>query len=167
MMTAQVQSRVVSRMAWGAVIAGLFVATAIFMVMGALSTAISLSFGTQALFEVPLWILALSSVAMFAGGLTAAYLSAGETSVEAILHGVVLWGATTILLLFFVINGVSLYGSEMMLAQPDLFGSLSAKDAWWAVAGVLGSLLATVIGALMGVYRPAFLSRRHKTTCNL
>lgn len=146
--------KVGSRVAWGAVFAGLFVATTIFLLTGALATAVSLSTHTQALYESPLWIAVLTMAAMFAGGLTAAYLSAGERTGEAMLHGVVLWGATALMLLFFLLNGINLYGSEMMVGQADtLFDGLSAADAWWAFAGVLGSLCSTVLGATVGRYR--------------
>ncbi len=164
--TTPVAQKILSRVAWGGVVAGFFVATTSFMVFGAFATAMSLSFGTEALFESPLWISSLTMAAMYCGGLTASFLSAGERFAEAVLHGIVLWGATALALLFFAWNGVSLYGSEMIVGQSgDLFGEISAQDAWWAVIGIVTSLWATICGSLTGALRskllvPMLLARR-------
>lgn len=147
-------SHIRSRVAWGAVFGGLFVAMTSFMVIGALAAALTLSSVGEVLYESPLWITALSMLSMLLGGFTATYLSAGERPLDAVLHGVVLWGATATMLLFFLMNGISLYGSEMMLGQAeDLFGPVSRADAWWAFMGVAASLAATIGGSLLGLLR--------------
>lgn len=147
--------KVRSRIAWGATLGGILVAMTMFMVIGSFAAALSGSFETnQTGGGTPIWLFALTVASMFAGGYTATYLSDGERMGEAFLQGIILWGATALLLVYLLTNGINLVGAETLLGFPEgSLNPLSAGAAWWAFAGVMLTLLASIVGSLAASIR--------------
>lgn len=189
---------VYSRVSWGALFAGLFVALTVFLVLGALGTAIGLSAADDVRGETiatgsGIWALVTALVAFFCGGCVTSRCTAGESKTEAAIYGAILWGLTMAAVLWLSGSVVrtgfsSVVGTANAAANvapppanweeaalraglnPDQVTRLraelptqaqvqstSAGAAWWALAGVLVSLLASIGGALTGAGpNPAF-----------
>lgn len=93
-----------TRVSWGAVLAGVVVALAVYLTMNLLTFAIGIStinqMGTQT-FAVGAAIISTFCllVAMFIGGYVASTSTVGEERTEAMTYGVLVWAATHLLLL--------------------------------------------------------------------
>jgi hypothetical protein len=125
-------------------------------------------------------------VALFAGGWVTTQVTTGESRTEAILYGVVLWATTSVLLIWITTNGARV-GIDAARAVQSMTGGNQAtttatadtgttpderRDAmerareagkegsWWAFAGMLLSMVASIGGALVG---PVELTVRRDT----
>ena len=96
---------VYSRISWGALLAGLFVTLAVFVLLSSLGLAIGVStadqfngdtIGTAA----GIWAVATTLIAFFCGGCVVSRFTAGETRGEAVMYGTVLWGAAFAMILW-------------------------------------------------------------------
>lgn len=147
--------KVRSRIAWGATLGGILVAMTMFMVIGSFAAALTGSFeATDAGGGTPIWLFALTVASMFAGGYSSTYLSDGERMSEAFLQGIILWGATALLLIYLLMNGINLVGAETLLGFPEgSLSPLSAASAWWAFIGVILTLLASILGSVTACMR--------------
>jgi ABC-type transport system involved in multi-copper enzyme maturation permease subunit len=86
-----------SRVSWGAIIAGGFVALAAAVLLLALGTALGFTAsgsirGDHIATAAAIWGVFTALVALFLGGLVTTLFTAGEDKAEAVLYGVVLWG---------------------------------------------------------------------------
>jgi hypothetical protein len=123
-------------------------------------------------------------IALFAGGWVTTQVTVGESRTEAILYGVVLWGTTSVLLLWLTVNGIragvdTAAASRNMTTANQTAASTNAgqtpeerqasidrarqagkEGSWWAFAGMLLSMVAAVGGALVG---PVELTVRRDT----
>ncbi len=101
---------------WGAIFAGLVLTVSITWLMLLLGTAIGISvgdiddvnvitegFGLAAI----IWMLLTGIVAYFLGGLAAGRLSGQPESTDGVLHGLTLWGAATVVMIWLTAWGVS------------------------------------------------------------
>ncbi len=101
---------------WGAIFAGLVLTVSITWLMLLLGTAIGVSigdindvnvisegFGIAAI----LWMLVTGIVAYFLGGLAAGRLSGQPESTDGILHGLIVWAAATVVMIWLTAWGVS------------------------------------------------------------
>ena len=180
-------SSVRTRISWGAILAGVAVAMAIYALLMSLGVAIGMSvsddvnsrtLGTSA----GVWGFISLLVALFAGGWVTTQVTVGESRTEAVLYGVVLWATTSVLLLWLTANGVRA-GMDSAAAMQTMAGASTeavdtpqtieqrqvaldrARDAgkegsWWAFAGILLSMVAAIVGALVG---PVELTVRRDT----
>jgi hypothetical protein len=85
-----------SRVSWSAILAGAAVALATHFLLGILAAAAGWSLsghGTEEGTQTRTMVLtvALSCIALFAGGVVATQLTAGENKVEAAIYGIVMW----------------------------------------------------------------------------
>jgi uncharacterized Tic20 family protein len=109
---AQLQSRI----SWGAILAGVVTALACSLVLTLFFAGIGLSLTATDIRSNALEIGALVAavvtviVAMFVGGWVTTQLTAGETSREAVIHGVLCWAAVTGVALFLAVSGVRATG---------------------------------------------------------
>ena len=178
-----------SRISWGAILAGAAVALAIYSLLMALGIAVGLSVSDDANSRsigmgAGVWGFISLLVALFAGGWVTTQVTAGETRTEAILYGVVLWATTSVLLLWLAANGVQAGMNAAMAAQSmtddnravatadagptpeerqasiDRAREAGEEGAWWAVAGILLSMVAAIAGAMVG---PVELTVRRDT----
>ncbi len=178
-----------SRISWGAILAGAAVAMAIYALLMALGVAVGMSvsddvnarsLGTGA----GVWGFISLLIALFAGGWVTTQVTVGESRTEAILYGVVLWGTTSVLLLWLTVNGIragvdTAAASRNMTTANQTAASTNAgqtpeerqasidrarqagkEGSWWAFAGMLLSMVAAVGGALVG---PVELTVRRDT----
>lgn len=100
------------RLSWGAIIAGMFVATALHMVLALLGTAIGFAawdpgdrvdtLGAG----LGIWVVVSGIVALFVGGLTTGRLAGILTRGDGALHGVVLWSLSSLLVAWLVLSGL-------------------------------------------------------------
>jgi len=174
-----------SRISWAAILAGAAVAMAIYALLMSLGVAVGMSvadnidgrnFGTSA----GVWSFISLLVSLFVGGWVTTQVTVGESRTEAVLYGVVLWATTSVLLLWLTANGIQA-GADLSMAANDtdvVVGSMDnnsseprqedreqmreagREGAWWAFAGILLSMVASVAGALVG---PVELTVRRDT----
>jgi hypothetical protein len=112
-------SSVGTRISWGAVLAGAVVTLALYLVLTMLGSAIGLTAGGWARPETlsvaaMVWAVVAMCAALFAGGCVTSQLTAGETKPEAMVHGVILWGAVVAILLWLTATGVKAGFNAMM-----------------------------------------------------
>ncbi|HEY1189246.1 MAG TPA: hypothetical protein VGE74_16460 [Gemmata sp.] len=109
MSTQEIRTRdavpVFSRISWGALLAGLFVTLAVFVLLSALGVAIGLSSADASGREAVtigggVWAVATALAAFFCGGCVVSRFTAGESKTEAVVYGTVLWGAAFALILW-------------------------------------------------------------------
>lgn len=118
-----------SKIGWGAVFSGLFVAFVITLILEALGVAIGLTGDNTLGTGTAIWSVIVALVALFIGGWV---MARTETTVlpklDLAIHGTVLWGVLFFSLLVLGINGVQLglnaiLGAAMSLTnERNLFG---------------------------------------------
>jgi hypothetical protein len=168
-----------TRISWGAIAAGTAVAMAVFTLLMSLGIAVGMSVSddvnSQALgTRAGAWGFIALLVSLFAGGWVTTQVTVGESRTEAILYGVVLWATTSVLMMWLAANGVQAGMSTVMathnvntelrlptVSETDMTpqerqaAAANAREAgregsWWAFAGILFSMVASVGGALVG-----------------
>jgi hypothetical protein len=130
-----------TRISWGAVLAGAVVALAFSLVLTMLGAAIGLSVGSNIRAETLtggalLWSILATGVALFAGGWVASQLTAGETKVEAMVHGVILWGTVVAIMLWLTASGMQA-GFNAVLGAAYA-GGVGREGDWEEAARRLG-----------------------------
>jgi ABC-type transport system involved in multi-copper enzyme maturation permease subunit len=184
-------SGVRSRISWGAVFAGFFIALVSVVLLTSLGSAIGFTaarsngVGTdQITTGAAIYGVIVTLFSLFVGGWATSQCVARETKLEAAFSGIVLWGVTFIALIFLALNGISLgLGTVMgintlisnhlmtmemrglaqnlaltpdqMIAFQEMMRSTInqanvATATWWSFAGLVLSVLATVLGAIAG-----------------
>jgi hypothetical protein len=105
-----------SRISWGAIFAGMVTALACALILTLFFTGIGLSLTATDIRSNALEIGAVVAavltviVAMFVGGWVTTQLTAGETSREAVIHGILCWAAVTGASLCMAVSGVRATG---------------------------------------------------------
>jgi hypothetical protein len=92
-----------SRISWGAVLAGAFIALTTYLVLTMLGLAMGLSLSNRMsshslVVAAGIWAIASMLVALFVGGCVCSRCTAGENKVEAAMVGIVVWGVFFVLL---------------------------------------------------------------------
>jgi len=100
-----------SRVGWGAIFAGAVVALAVYLILTLLGGAIGLTVsdnvrsGTLAT-GAAVWAIISTIVALFVGGWVTSQCTVGENKMEAIVHGVIMWGVVLFMILWLVGTGM-------------------------------------------------------------
>ena len=99
-----------SRVSWGAITAGAMVALAIYVVLTLLGLAVGIEVavrGSEVSLGAPAAIYTLVTllVAMFFGGWATSRLAVGESKLEAVLYGIILWGVLFVGMVWLVSAG--------------------------------------------------------------
>lgn len=100
-----------SRVSWGPIVAGAMVALTIYMVLSMLGLALGIEVASRRA-DAPLgagtaiYMILCLLIAMFFGGWTTSRLAVGETKVEAVLYGLILWGVLFLGMIWLVSIGV-------------------------------------------------------------
>ena len=138
---------------WPAIVAGLFVALGIHIVLTAFGLGVLFlqaesgeGGSSMAAAGLLLWSGLAWVAASFIGGYVTAWVADATRHIESLLHGLVLWGAMTFILMF-------LPPSTMGIgAETDTLPALSiiSSVAWFVAIGGLLSLGTTVCGAVLG-----------------
>jgi hypothetical protein len=138
---------------WPAVLAGVFVALGIDIVLTAFGLGVvflqqqSAEGGSStAVAGLMLWSGLAWVVAAFVGGYVTAWVADASRYVESLFHGLVLWGALTFILMFLPPSTMGIGGDTEALAAPALISSV----AWFVAIGGVLSLGSTVWGAIVG-----------------
>jgi len=127
-----------SRVSWGAIIAGAMVALAIHFVLALLGVALGLeAVQREAGFNISavaaIYYLIALLIAMFFGGWATSRLAVGESKLESVLYGIILWGLLFAGMVWLFASGVQLgYGAILGVAsgayaQPEL-GNVSVEN---------------------------------------
>jgi hypothetical protein len=116
-----------SRISWGAIFAGLFVAMAAYLVLGLLGAAIGLAFeerssGDRMAVGATMWAVLTTVIALFLGGWTASQFTVGETRTEAAFYGLIVWGVLFTVLLHLSLSGVRM-GFGAVMSSANLFAN--------------------------------------------
>jgi hypothetical protein len=158
-----------SRISWGAITAGVFVALALQFLLTILGSAVGLSLSdrvepanlrTGAL----IWTIIVTCTAVFVGGMVTSQFTVGENKLEAMLYGIIMWALLLALLL-----GLGAAGSRVgtLVSMADIAQTASAQRqgqpprpaasseattriTWFAFAGTWLSMFAAAGGALVG-----------------
>jgi hypothetical protein len=117
-----------SRVSWGAIAAGAMVALAVYFVLAMLGVALSIevaSRGSSPQFGAGAAIYSILTllVAMFFGGWATSRLAVGETKLEAVLYGVILWGVLFTGLIWMVSAGVRVGFGAVVGAASGVYSS--------------------------------------------
>lgn len=125
-----------SRVSWGAVFAGLVIATALQVVLTVLGAAIGLTaldgpdsgkaFGIGA----GIWALLVPLVTLFVGGMTAGHLANVRDRTDGFLHGALVWGLSLLLATWLLGTGASrILGGTLNLAGNITGSAVSAAGS--------------------------------------
>ena len=126
-----------SRVGWGAIIAGAVMALATSLVLTVLGTAVGLTAsdsvdGSTLGIGAGIWAVVTTIVALFIGGWVTSQCVVGETKTESIVHGIIMWGVTFALLMYFAASGISSsFGAMMQVADVGATASQSASEGTW------------------------------------
>ena len=135
---------------WPAIIAGLFVALGIHIVVTAFGLGIAFA---EPLHEgmtsvgLLLWSGAAWIAASFIGGYVAAWIADSSRYLESLFHGLVLWGLLTFVLMFLPPSTMGV-GATLPGAPPT--ANVVSLVAWFVAIGGVLSLGSTIWGAIIG-----------------
>jgi hypothetical protein len=127
-----------SRISWGAIFAGAFITMAVYLVLTLLGGSIGLSLGGNVRAEnlatgAAIWAVATTVAALFIGGWVTSQVAVGENHVEAVVHGIVMWGLVLAMLLWLVANSVQA-GFGAMIGMSNFVNTTN----WQAAARQAG-----------------------------
>ena len=121
------------RVSWGAVFAGLIVGLAIQLLLSLLGIAIGASTIDPLRGDTPgkgiaigagIWLLVSGLISTYIGACVAAYLSGSVQKADGVLHGVLSWGAATLLMAFLLTSAVGgLIGGAMGMVSKAAGGA--------------------------------------------
>lgn len=141
------------RLSWGAILAGMFVATALHMVLALIGTAIGFAawdpgdrvdtLGGS----LGIWVVVSGIISLFVGGLTTGRLAGILTRGDGALHGVVLWSVSSLFVAWLVLSGLgTLLGGAFGILGQATSGVVSAAGS--GVGQLAGQAAGMDLGAL-------------------
>ena len=140
------------RLSWGAIVAGMLVATALHLLLSLLGMAIGLDVwepGDRLRTlggALGIWVVVSGIIALFVGGLTTGRLAGILTRGDGALHGVVLWSLSTVLAAWLVASGLTtVVGGTFGLVER------TTAAAAGGIASTLGGAGATAMSGIAGV----------------
>lgn len=165
-----------SRVSWGAILAGVVVAFAIYFLLSLLGTAVGLSVYDRAQPDTlrtggAIWSIVVVIFALFVGGWVTSRFTVGEDRLEAVLNGAIVWGVSFLLLFWVVSIGMSmgytsLVAASSIQAAPGaaergvvLNADVAARTAWWTFVGTILSMAGAIGGAVVGTAAGADVRR--------
>ncbi len=126
-----------SRVSWGAIAAGAMVALAVYFLLTLLGVALGLEVvsrgtgGNDLSLGASIYAIVALLVAMFFGGWATSRLAVGETKLEAVLYGIILWGVLFTGLIWLVGNGIRV-GYAALVGTAS--GAFSTPEGQWDYA---------------------------------
>lgn len=126
---------VMSRISWGAIFAGAFVALAVYALLSVLGLVLGLSVAGQASGETiamgaGIWALVSLILALMAGGCVTTRCTAGENRAEAIMYGVILWGVMFAMTIW-ATGTVLRAGTGMLVGAANAVGAAAGQQVNW------------------------------------
>ena len=142
------------RLSWGAIFAGFIVATALQMVLSVLGVAVGFAAfdpgqGDSASglgIGVALWFALTAIVSLFIGGLTTGRLAGILTPGDGRLHGVVVWGLSTLLAVYF-----ATMGAGQILGGVFSFATRTTAAVAGSAVGAVGQIGSAAAGQAGGI----------------
>jgi hypothetical protein len=137
---------------WPAIVAGLSVALGIHIVLTAFGLGVVFlqqtgeAGSSMAAAGLLLWSGFAWVTASFIGGYVTAWVADASRYVESLFHGLVLWGALTVILMFLPPTTMGVGADTEFLPAASVISSV----AWFVAIGGLLSLGTTVWGAIIG-----------------
>lgn len=121
-----------SRIAWGAILGGAFVALSLIILLGVLCTAMGLTVSdrvtdTTMYYGAMIATAVVSLVALFVGGYIASCATAGETKGESVMYGLILWGTVFAMLTGLTAAGANVGYNALMATSQERGSVLSPK----------------------------------------
>jgi len=132
-------SQIRSRISWGAILGGMVIAFAAYMVLTLLFAGIGVSLNRDTIrsdgFGIAAIVAAVCTmiIAMFLGGWVTTQLTAGETRREAVIHGILCWGAVTGASLCMAMSTAKTTG-YFALMGGSMVAQTAPQQNWEAVA---------------------------------
>lgn len=135
---------------WGAVFAGVVIAIALQIMFSLIGSSIGLavvSFNEETNFRAIqfgayLWWIITGAIALYVGGMVSGRMSGVTWQMDAVLHGLLTWGVTSILTFFFLASGVgALISGGYGLLKTAGAAPLIQQNSNSELRGELGSLL--------------------------
>lgn len=120
------------RVSWGAIFAGLVIASALQIVFTILGLAIGLGSidasdsARAAGIGAGLWATITALISLFVGGMTAGRLAGARTSGDGALHGIVMWSLSTLLAVWLIASGVSSVAGGVFRMAGNVLGGTTA-----------------------------------------
>lgn len=136
------------RLSWGAVFAGLVIATALQLVLTTLGSAIGLAAfdpGSSAKafgIGTALWAVLSLLVSLFLGGSTTGRLAGRLSRTDGFLHGALLWALSTLLTIWLLSRGIGAIAGTAFSALGNVAGAATSVVAQGASAAVGGAVSA-------------------------
>jgi hypothetical protein len=138
---------------WPAIVAGLFVALGIHIVLTAFGLGVAFlqtqsdeGGSSMAVAGLLLWSGLAWVTASCIGGYVTAWVADASRYVESLLHGLVLWGALTFIMMFLPPSTMGIGADADSLPALSIISSV----AWFIAIGGLLSLGTTIWGAVIG-----------------
>jgi hypothetical protein len=113
-----------SRISWGAILAGAFVALSMMIALSVLCTALGLTVSERMsdrslFYGAVICSLAVTLGSLFVGGYIVSCATAGETKSESIMYGIILWGAVFAILTALTAAGANMGYNAVMRVNND------------------------------------------------
>ncbi|MFO0863055.1 MAG: hypothetical protein U0744_00070 [Gemmataceae bacterium] len=127
-----------SRISWGAILAGSFLALAMHVLLTVLGAAVGLQMSDRVQSDTLvntalIWAVIVVAASFFVGGLVTSLFAVGENKVEACVYGVIMWAFVTGVLILMASSGVRAGYNGLMdvatAAQGTSDWQQAAKDA--------------------------------------
>ena len=117
-----------SRVSWGAITAGAMVALSIYIVLSMLGVALGIEVAVRRADATPgsgaaIYAIATLLLAMFFGGWATSRLAVGESKMEAILYGLILWGILFIGMIWLLSVGIRTGFGAMIGASSGAYSA--------------------------------------------
>jgi hypothetical protein len=134
-----------SRVSWGAIMAGAFIAMATYLLLGTLGLALGITVAPNTDAETlgtgaGIWAAVTMLISLFIGGCVSSRCTAGETKAEAMMYGVVVWGVFLFAMMIFATGVAGLgIGAVVGLANSPAVNQLSdqqLRDAGFSQAQI-------------------------------
>lgn len=124
-----------SRVSWGALFAGAFVALTVYVLLSVLGAALGLSMadyyrGTSMTTMAGIWAAVSLLIALFCGGCVTTQFTAGETKTEAVIYGVILWGLMFAVILWMT-GAIFQAGFAGILRGANVAASMDQRGVDW------------------------------------
>jgi hypothetical protein len=108
-----------SRISWGAIFAGAVIALATFLVLTLLGGAIGLSISDNVERDTlstgaATWAILATAIALFIGGMVTSQCTVGENKMEAVVHGIIMWGVVLAMIIWMATTGARTGFSAMI-----------------------------------------------------
>ncbi|MCU0497987.1 MAG: hypothetical protein MUF87_11610 [Anaerolineae bacterium] len=150
-----------TRLSWGAIIAGSIMALIIGFVLNLMGIAAGAStvhptdYGDSPKIETlatgaAVWYTVSALISLFIGGWMAAYFAGIPNTMDGILHGVMTWGVVSIVVLLFVTSnvGMMINGTASLLGRTLQMAASVTRGATSAAAAVAGAAANTAGSAI-------------------